>query len=246
MPDKIASMKKAGEIGKHIFRRLQFILEPGITTKAINAEICKYMKSVCNAAFLGYKTENSSPFPYESCISINEEVCHGTPSDRVVGGGDLVSVDLGIEVDGYITDACRTFEVGEISEEADLLNYWTKTALRRAIRTIKAGICWQDVARIIENTAIKHKLNVVKSMNGHGVGAKLHEEPILRNYVCAANELIVLKEGQTIAVEPMFSVGSGDIEVAKNGWTILTKDRSLSSHWEHTLLVTSDGCEALL
>lgn len=242
--DKIEAMRKAGAIGDTIFRRFQFMLEPGLQTKELDDLASKCLKLLdCIASFKGY---GAPAFPCSICVSINEEICHGVPSGRKIGGGDLVSIDMGIQYEGFMVDACRTFVIGEISDEADHLNYWTKTALKRALRHIKAGVCWQNIAAIIQNTAKKKDLHVVKAMSGHGVGAKLHEEPSLRNYMCSANEQITLTEGQTIAVEPMFAIGGGECEVADNKWTVLTKDRSLSCHWEHTIVVTKTGCEILL
>jgi len=246
--DKIEAMKRAGSIGETIFNRFKLILEPGLRTEELNkfAERCIKFND-CIASFKGYGPPHAPPFPASICVSINEEICHGVPSLRKIGGGDLVSVDMGIQYEGFMVDACRTFTIGEISDEADHLNYWTKTALKRALRHIKAGMCWQNVAAIIENTAEKKGLHVVKSMSGHGIGSGLHEEPTLRNYTCEANEQITLEEGQTIAIEPMFAIGTGECEVSDDDqWTILTKDRSLSSHWEHTIVVTETGCEILL
>ncbi len=243
-PDKIEIMKTAGFLGKSIFKRIGFILEPGITTEALNDAARKTLEfHGAVAAFKGY---GDPPYPAETCISLNEEICHGIPDKRTVGGGDLVSIDIGIQIGDFIVDACRTFEVGEVSEETDHLNYWTKTALKRALRNIKHGICWNKIARIIENTALHKGLNVVKEMTGHGVGKTLHEDPVLRNYACQSNEEIYLQEGQTICIEPMFCTGTGKCEVAENKWTIITKDRTLSSHWEHCIVVTKTGCEILL
>lgn len=239
---KIEAMKKASRIGRSVFKRIGCILEPGVTTEELNnaaRNTLAYNEAV--AAFKGY-----SGFPAETCISLNEEICHGVPGKRMIGGGDLVSVDIGIQVGDYIVDACQTYEVGEISEEADHLNYWTKTALKRALRHIRAGICWNDIARIIENTAHNKGLGVVKEMTGHGIGKKLHEDPVFRNYICSDNDDIVLEEGQTICVEPMFSLGTGECETADDGWTVVTKDRALASHWEHCIVVTETGCEVLL
>lgn len=243
---KLETMEHAGSIGETIFTRLQFILEPGVTTGELNkvaAEIIEY--NGATAEFKGYGIPGVPPFPAETCISINEEVCHGVPGDRVIGGGDLVSIDMGIRLRDYVVDACRTYEVGEVSPDADFLNYWTLTALRRAKRHIKAGVCWNNVARIIEGTAINKGLSVVKDMSGHGIGKELHESPTLRNYACEENEEIFLEEDQTICVEPMFSFGGGEMEIAENQWTVLTKDRSISAHWEYCLRVTKTGCEIL-
>lgn len=243
-PDKVEIMTTAGVLGNSIFKRIGFILEPGTTTQKLNdaaKSSLEYNEII--AAFKGY---GDPPFPAETCISLNAEICHGIPSSRQIGGGDLVSVDIGIQIGDFIVDACRTFEVGEISEEADHLNYWTKTALKRALRHIRAGICWNSIAGIIQNTANNKGLGIVKEMTGHGVGESLHEEPILRNYVCPENKEIILEEGQTICVEPMFCLGTGECETLEDGWTVITKDRTLSSHWEHCIVVTETGCKILL
>lgn len=237
-------MEQAGQLGKTIFKRIGYILEPGITTQELNNAArgtLTYNKAI--AAFKGY---SNPPFPAETCISLNEEICYGIPNKRLIGGGDLVSVNIGIQVGEFMVDACQTFEVGEISEEADHLNYWTRTALRRALRHVKAGICWNNIARIIENTAIHKGLGIVKCMTGHGVGRSLHEDPILRNYACPDNEEIFLEEDQTICIEPAFCIGTGEHEIAENKWTMITKDRTLSSHWKHCIRVTKTGCEILL
>jgi len=243
-PNKLKTMKMLGLIGDSIFKRISFILEPGITTQKLNDAACSTLKyQDCVPVFKGF---GDPPFPAETCISLNEEICHGIPSERPIRSGDLVSVDLGIQGGGFIVDACRTFEMGEMSKDADFLNYWTKTALKRALRHIKAGVCWNDIARIIENTAHKKGLGIVKDMCGHGVGSSLHEDPLLRNYICPENKDIFLQEGQTICVEPMFSLGTGECEIAENKWTVITKDRTLSSHWEHCVVITKNGCEILL
>lgn len=246
--DKIKIMKTAGLLGKSIFKRIGFILEPGVTTQELNdaaRSSLEYNEAI--AAFKGYENPSIDfPFPSETSISLNSEVCHGIPSSRKISGGDLVSVDIGIRIGEYVVDACQTFEVGEVSEEADHLNYWTKTALKRALRHIKAGVKWNDIARIIQNTANNKKLGVVRSMAGHGIGKSLHEAPFLRNYMCPENKGIFLEEGQTICVEPMLCTGTGDCAISENGWTVITTDRTLSSHWEHCIVVTKTGCEILL
>lgn len=237
-------MRQAGSVGNTIFRHMQILMKPGITTSKLNAAAAATIRfRGAVPEFLGYGTPE---FPAETCISLNEEICHGIPSNRVIVGGDLVSIDMGIRVGDYLVDACRTFQIGEVSEEADHLDYWTKTALKRAIRHVRAGTCWNDIAKIIENTARIKNLGIIKSMTGHGIGVKLHEEPVLRNYTCPENEGIFLEEGQTICIELMFSLGTDECEIAENNWTVITADKTLASHWEHCILVTKTGCEVFL
>ncbi len=245
--NKLDAMRHAGKTGQTIFKRIQYLLEPGMTTNDVNDIVVKALEiNHCSSAFLNHQVGKEIPFPAHCCVSINEEVCHGIPSNRKIKGGDLVSVDLGIRYQKWLVDACQTFEIGEVSEEASHLNYWTRVALRRALRHIKAGVKWNDIAQLIENTAKYKNLGLLTRLSGHGVGEKLHEAPTLRNYICEANEEIVLQEDQTLSIEPMFALGDGDSEVAEDKWTILTKDRSLSSHWEHCVVITKTGCDILL
>lgn len=242
---KFDTMRKASRLGEMVFARIGFLIKkPNMTPLQLNEEAVKTLNF--HQATAEFKNYGDPPFPAEVCISINEEVCHGIPDDRKLKKGDLVSVDMGIRVNEYVVDACRTFEIGTISPEADHVNYWTKTALKRAIRHVKADIYWNDIAKIIENTAKHNNLSVVKAITGHGIGEKLHESPSLRNYVCEESKDITLQEGQTICIEPMFALGSGDCEIAENKWTVVTKDKSLSSHWEHCVIITKSGCEILL
>ncbi len=246
--NKIDNMRIAGSIGHSVFKRVAELIKPGISTAKIDEEIEQII--INSHAFpecKGYHgVPPQPPFPCASCISINEEVCHGIPGKRELKPGDLVSVDIVIRHEDHLVDACRTYEVGVVSKKADQLNYWTKTALARAVRSIKAGVCWNDIAKIIEITASSKGLSVIRAITGHGIGNKMHEEPLLCNYVRPENEAIILEENQTICVEPMFSIGKPDVELHEDKWTLLTKDRSPTSHWEHCLLVTKEGCEVFL
>lgn len=246
------NMEFAGNVARSIFTHIQYTLEPQITTKELSDQVAKrlensYVKSEC----LNYPPGSDNPFPAPCCISINEEVCHGIPGTRKICGGDLVSVDLALRYpidtccDSHVIDCCQTFGVGELPQESTDLNYWTRTALRRALRHIKAGIEWTKIAHIIEQTAINHGYAVVKDVHSHGVGKELHETPMLHNYQHDDNEGIILEEGQTISIEPMFTLGNGEAEILEDGWTIVTKDRTLSAHWENTIIVTKNGCQIL-
>jgi methionyl aminopeptidase len=242
--NKLVTMRNAGILGNTIFKRVAFDLKPIATTMSINKLVKKILE--VNNAQAEFKNYGDPPFPAETCISINEEVCHGVPCNRKITNGDIVSVDMGIRVQDYVVDACQTFEIGEVSEEVSHLNYWTKIALKRAVRNVKAGVCWNEIASIIENTAKNKNLSVIRGVTGHGIGKELHEFPSLRNYVCEENEDIFLEEDQTICIEPMFSLGNGESETLEDEWTIVTIDRTLSSHWEHCLRVTKTGCEIFL
>lgn len=243
---KIESMKYAGNVARSVFSSVSSQLEPGITTGELAESIGRIIRnSHCEPTFEGYDPTGNNPFPAPCCISINEEVCHGIPGERKIGGGDLVSVDVGIRHQSYTIDVCRTFAVGGLSQEAQDLNFWTKTAVRRAIRHLKNGVCWQEVARIIAATAKKRKYGIVKIMNGHGIGKDLHEPPSLPNYPTNQNNDVILHTGQTICVEPMFALGSGEVEITDNKWTVVTKDKSLACHWEHCLLITDNSVDIL-
>ncbi len=246
MHKKHKAMKMAGLIGNLIFDKVGKVLRPKIKTSDIDCLIgellsANYAESKC----MGQKNplEGGLPFPAHSCISVNEEIVHGIPGDRVIEKGDLVSVDFVLAYDGYLVDGCRTFEIPPVSDKAKNLNFWTRVALNRAISTIKAGVPWNKVAAVIEDVAKSNGFGVVRDFTGHGIGTQLWQAPRLPNYVSINN--IILSEGQTIAVEPMFVAGKPNIEFADDKWTAITKDRSLSSHWESTILVTEEGTEIL-
>jgi methionyl aminopeptidase len=186
-------------------------------------------------AFKGY-----NGFPATLCISVNEEVVHGIPSKRVLRDGDIVSIDYGVIYRGYYGDAATTIPVGNISEDLKLLLKTTEECLMLGISQARPGNHLADISAAIQTHAETHGFSLVKDYSGHGVGRSLHEEPVVLNYV-ANGRGIVLKPGLVLAIEPMVNQGTDKVEVLKDGWTVVTKDRKCSAHFEHSVAITDDG-----
>lgn len=245
--DKIEAMRMGGSIGRTIFDDIQTLMTDGTTTKEINDRVHNLIdQNHARPAFLNYPNPKAGGpiFPSASCISINEEVIHGIPSERELRDGDLISVDIGIEYDGYIIDSCRTYEVGLVSEEAEDLNYWTWRALQAAIGAIEPGVQWHPIAKKIQKYAVDKGYGVLRHHCGHGVGKTLHDGHQYYNYPRPGDNP-TLEVGDTFCVEPMFTLGSPEVETASDRWTVLTKDRKISVHHEATILVIEGGCEVL-
>lgn len=246
MNDKIKAMRQGGFIGKFIFGSIEPLLVSGTTTATINNYIHNLIdRHYARPAFLHYPNPLEGPaFPAASCISFNEEVLHGIPSEREIKDGDLVSVDIGIEYDGYVIDSCRTYKIGEPTEEALDLNYWTRRALQAAINALKPGEHWHNIAKIIQGYAESKGYGVLKNYSGHGIGKTLHEKHLYYNYPHPDYNPL-LEAGDTFCIEPMFTLGDPEVEIAGDHWTVITKDRKLSSHHEATILIIEGGCEIL-
>lgn len=187
---------------------------------------------------------NYDGFPASICTSVNEEVVHGIPSDRVLQDGDIISIDIGACYKGYHGDSAWTYPVGTIDDDKKYLLEHTEEALFEGLSAIKPGNRIGDVSYAIEQSALKHKLGVVKELVGHGVGKHLHETPDVPNYG-NKNKGMILRSGMTIAVEPMLNLKTADIYLLDDDWTIVTADNSPSAHFEHTVVVTKDGYEIL-
>jgi len=196
-------------------------------------------------SFKNYKTSDDKiPYPASLCVSINEEVVHGVPGERVLKDGDIVSLDLGMEYKGFYTDSAVTVSVGNISEQAKKLIETTKEALNLGIMAVKNGAFTGDIGYAIQSFAEKNGFNVVRKLVGHGLGRKVHEPPEIPNFgVKGKGE--ILREGEVIAIEPMITAGRHDIYLDKDLWTWKTKDGSLSAHFEHTIIVTKNGAEII-
>jgi len=226
-----------------MYRELIPLVKPGIQTIEIDAWVQRWIKSAGGRpAFLGVGSKDN-PFPAAICISINDEVIHGIPSRRKIVSGDLVSLDCGIDLGGYISDQAITLEMGNVSAEAARLNAVTKNSLYAGIRAAKSGDRLLQIARAINGCAVEAGFGVVHQFCGHGVGLDLHEDPQVSNIPRGPNPKLL--GGMVLALEPMFNAGSGDVETLDDGWTIVTADESISSHWEHTIALFQDHTEIL-
>ena len=238
--EEIELMRVAGKIvgDTHIY--LKEFIKPGITTKELDKLAYDFILSQgAIPSFLNY-----DGFPASICTSINEEVVHGLPSNRILKDGDIISIDIGACYEGYHGDSAWTYPVGTIDEDKKYLLEHTEKALFEGLSAIKPGNRIGDVSFAIEQYALKHKLGVVKELVGHGVGIHLHETPDVPNYG-NKNKGMILRSGMTIAVEPMLNLKTSNIYLLDDDWTIVTADNSPSAHFEHTVLVTKDGYEIL-
>lgn len=195
-------------------------------------------------SFLGYELPNHPPYPAAICASINEQVVHGIPSVRKLLDGDIISIDVGIFLDGYHGDTAFTFPIGNISDEVQRLLNVTKVSLYKGIDTAKSGNRLGDISYAIQSYVESNGCSVVRDFVGHGIGRKMHEEPQVPNYGQPGRGPL-LRPGMTLAIEPMVNAGTWDVRVLGNGWTAVTADGSLSAHFEHTVAILSDGPEIL-
>jgi len=233
---EIELMEKAGEIVGKTHHYLEKYLKPGITTKELDRLAEDFiLKSGATPSF-----KNLYGFPGSICISINEEVVHGIPGSRKLKDGDIVTLDIGACYKGYHGDSAWTYAVGNISDEKATLMKQTEEALYEGLSVIKEGAHVGDIGAAIERYAREHNLGVVKELTGHGIGTKVHEDPDVPNYGKEGSGPI-LKAGMTIAVEPMLNLGTADVFMLDDDWTIITGDDLPSAHYEHTILVTKEG-----
>jgi methionyl aminopeptidase len=247
---EIELIRKAGAVVADVLSKLKKIAEPGVTTgwlDSVASQITTEAGAV--ALFKGVHSPYARvPFPACICASINEQVVHGIPSEAVVlKNGDILSIDFGAKLDGYCGDAAVTVAVGEISEDKRKLIDVTKNVLDIAIARAKPGVKWSKIAAEMQDYAESAGFSVVKEFVGHGIGKKMHEEPRVPNFV--SDELlrcdIILTEGMVLAVEPMINAGTSDVRTLKDGWVVVTKDGKCSAHFEHTIAIVKNGCEAL-
>lgn len=237
---EIELMRIAGSIVGETHKYLVPFIKPGITTKKLDELAYNFIVSKhATPSFKGY-----DGYPGSICTSINEEVVHGIPSNRKLKEGDIISIDIGACYKGYHGDSAWTYKVGKVSKEKEYLMEHTEKSLYEGLKMIKAGAHIGDIGNAIENYAHKHNLGVVKELVGHGVGTELHEMPDVPNYG-KLNSGPVLKPGMVIAVEPMLNLGTADIYMLDDDWTIITADDKPSAHYEHTVVVTLDGYEIL-
>ena len=232
---EIDLMRKAGYIAAQLLEVAEKAVEPGITTKQLDTIIRKFITSNnAKPSFLGY-----NGFPASACISINDVVIHGIPSERRIENGDIVSIDVGVLLNGYHADTARTFIAGDASEEAKKLVQVTKECFYEGFAQAVAGNRLGDIGYAIERHAVNNGYSVVHDYVGHGIGTRLHEDPSVPNYGLKGKGLR-LASGMTLAIEPMINQGVAQVQVLKDGWTVVTKDGKLSAHYENTIAVTDD------
>ena len=237
---EIELLEKAGKIVYETHQYLKPYIKEGITTKELDTLAEKFIRSKgATPSCLGFEG-----YPATLCISINKEVVHGIPSSRKLKNGDIVTLDICACYKGYHGDSAWTYAVGEISDDAKYIMKHTEESLYKGLNEIKPGKHFGDISHAVEEWATKYNLGVVKELTGHGVGHELHEDPAIPNYGKAGSGPVI-KEGMVFAVEPMLTLGSPDIVMLDDGWTIETDDEKLSAHFEHTVVVTKDGYRIL-
>lgn len=238
---EVSLMRKAGEITRQTLELLEKSVMPGVTTKQLDEIAYNFIKkSGATPSFLNY-----GGFPATICASVNDEVVHGIPNDRVLQEGDIISIDVGAKYKGYNGDSARTFAVGKISEERQKLIDVTKQSFFEGIKGIKAGCSVGDISSQVQRYVEKHGFSVVRDLVGHGVGKELHEDPMVPNFGFAGLGP-KLRANTIIAIEPMVNAGKPQVVVDKqNGWTVSTRDGSDSAHYENTVLITESGVEIL-
>jgi methionyl aminopeptidase len=238
-------MRRSGRLAQHILNTIGAAAKPGVSTKELDA-IAREMLSKAGARspFLGYKRNHKVPFPGAICTSVNSAVVHGVPTPEPLNNGDIVSLDVGVLLSGWIGDTAGTFAVGEISPRAERLMRITREALFLGIEQARVGNHVGDISHAIQTHVEKHGYTVVRDLVGHGVGRTMHEDPNVPNFG-APHKGPKLRAGMTIAIEPMVNEGGEDVELLRDGWTCATRDDSLSCHFEHTVAILSDGPEIL-
>lgn len=243
--DEIKGIKKANQIIAKIYEDIiPPYLKPGITTKEIDRIIEEYIRKCgARAACIGVPGPYG-PFPAATCISVNEAVVHGVPNDYVIQEGDIVSLDIVTELDGYYGDSAKTFAIGKIDEESKKLLEITEKSREIGIAQAVAGNRLGDVGHAIQQYVEKNDFSVVRDFAGHGVGLDLHEDPIIPNYGRAGRGLKI-ENGMVLAIEPMVNVGTYKIAMLNDGWTIVTKDGKRSAHFEHSIAIV-DGKPIIL
>ena len=247
---EIDLMRRAGVVVADVLSKLQEIAEPGVTTAQLDAVAFDMTAEAgAQALFKGVRSpQTRALFPGTICASINEQVVHGIPSvGAVLKDGDILSIDFGVRLNGYCADAAVTVAIGEISPERRRLMDTTRQVLDIAISNSAPSVKWSQVAAKMQQHTEAAGFSVVKDFVGHGIGREMHEEPRVPNFVSAdllANDF-VLERGMALAVEPMINAGSTDVRTLKNGWTVVTRDGRSSAHFEHTIVITDDGCEVL-
>lgn len=238
--DEVARMRRAGAVTGRLLAHLARRIAPGVTTRVLDEAARNFLTAEgAEPAFLGYRG-----FPATICVSINDEVVHGIPGERVLRSGDVVSIDAGAKVDGYYGDAAITVGVGDVPPGAQRLIDVTRRALDAAVALVDESHRVSDLSHAVQDMVERAGFSVVRDFVGHGIGQALHEDPPIPNFG-PPNRGPRLRAGMVLAIEPMVTMGSWQVAVLADGWTAVTKDRSLAAHFEHTVAVTDHGPEIL-
>ena len=237
---QIEKMAVAGRLTAAALDAVAEVIKPGMTLLQLDAIADAVIRDGGGTPnFIGVPGQ-LAPFRHASCISIDDEVVHGIPDDRVIEEGQMVSVDCGAEVDGWNGDSARTFLMGDVPEDARKLSEVTRAGMLAGVRASVPGATLEDVAGVIEDVGLTAGYGIVRGYVGHGIGNEMHEEPQVTNYRTGRKGRQI-EVGLCIAIEPMFTIGNYETRVKPDGWTVATADGSLAAHWEHTLAVTADG-----
>ncbi len=232
-PEEIKILNEANKITHKVLDEIQTNIKAGITTKVLDNIAEKMTLDLGGVpAFKGYKN-----FPASLCVSINEQVVHGIPNDRIIKEGDIVSIDFGVKYKGYFGDAARTIIVGDVPNDIKALVENTQLALLVGANKVRAGNRLHDICGAIENIAKTNNYGIVKNFGGHGVGVRLHEDPFIPNYIDVKIPNIRLQEGMVLAIEPMFNLGTSDVKILDDKWTVITTDNFPSAHWEYSVAI---------
>jgi methionyl aminopeptidase len=244
---EIEKMRRSGAIVNRVLNRLGEMIAPGVTTAELDAEAERFGAELGAEPLFKGVPGRGGPFPGVICASINEQVVHGIPGKRAIRAGDVVSIDYGCRLDGYCGDAAWTWIVGEVSPEIRRMVEATKRALDIAIQVSRVGMLWSQVASQMQKAVESEGFSVIREFVGHGIGREMHEDPKVPNFV--SRDLLArdirLEEGLVIAVEPMVAMGSSDVVMEQDGWTIVTRDGKPAAHFEHTLALTASGVRVL-
>ncbi|MCC7140113.1 MAG: type I methionyl aminopeptidase [Planctomycetes bacterium] len=238
-PREIDVMREAGRVARLALDAACAMVRPGVSTAEIDAEVERVIRAHgATPEFKGYHG-----YPASTCISVNDQVVHGIPGTRRLKDGDVVGIDVGARLKGYVGDNAATVCVGKVGEKARLLVDTTRECLERAVRECVPGRRLSDIGRAVQAHAEARGFSLVREYAGHGIGTRMHEDPQVPNYVDDATlrRDLVLREGLCIAIEPMLNAGRADVYTLDDDWTVVTKDGSLSAHWEDTVAVTKDG-----
>ncbi len=240
-PDEIEKMRVAGRLAAEVLQMIGPRVEPGVTTGELDRICHDYIVDVQQAipAPLNYKG-----FPKSICTSVNHQVCHGIPGDKVLKKGDIINIDITVIKNGYHGDTSKMFFVGQPSVQAERLVRLSHECMVKGIEAVRPGAHLGDIGHVIQQHAEAHDLSVVREYCGHGIGREFHEEPQVLHYGRPGTGM-ELRAGMTFTIEPMINAGRREVKLLADNWTVVTRDHSLSAQWEHTVLVTESGVEIL-